>query len=160
MLAEDEAMSDKLRVQKASKTSLVLILPDGASAVFRSASSIGDELLDRLSEFPHEVSADPPPSDRGCHAEMWRLIHAARAATGPAITQARYEVEAFFWQHTVEILGPPPTNCGETEPSAVCPECGMQHFGGTPGFDCACRLTSGKQCRGVLISPPARGVSK
>jgi hypothetical protein len=45
-------------------------------------------------------------------AEGWRLVHAARQATGPAVEHARSAAETWFWQHTVDLLGPPPSQGG------------------------------------------------
>lgn len=47
----------------------------------------------------------------------------------------------------------------ETPPSAVCPACRMQHFGGTPGFLCGVEQPGGGQCIGILISPRPGGTT-
>jgi hypothetical protein len=42
--------------------------------------------------------------------EGWRLVREARMATGPSVESYRSAAESWFWQHTTELLGKPPTD--------------------------------------------------
>lgn len=77
----------------------------------------------------------------------WKEVEAAHIRLRDALAETRPGVGTAPLRDEPDFV-----HTQRLEPSAICPKCRLQHFGGVPGFLCAA-VHNDRQCDGILVAP-------